>query len=128
MDSSNLSAGYQQVEITTRHPRTRGGHAGRAGGRGRVGLRRRPEAWPPRSATALDQAPTVTPEEPHPTDLTAGLVRIPRSTSVADCTEEATTAAMQMLVVQGRVPDGSSGRNHPVRPADVLGAVPGDTR
>src|SRR5664280_1911070 len=37
--------------------------------RGRVGLRRRPEAWPPRSATALDQAPTVTPEEPHPTDF-----------------------------------------------------------
>src|SRR5660398_198492 len=27
---------------------------------------RRLEAWPLRSATALDQAPTVTPEEPHP--------------------------------------------------------------
>src|SRR5664280_3210629 len=37
--------------------------------RGRVGLRRRPEASPPRSATALDQAPTVTPEEPHPSEL-----------------------------------------------------------
>src|SRR5664280_1938289 len=69
MDSANLQAGYQQVEITTRHPRTRGGHAGRAGAKGRVGLRRRPEAWPPRSATALDQAPTVTPEEPHPYHL-----------------------------------------------------------
>src|SRR5664280_3916903 len=43
--------------------------------RGRVGLRRRPEAWPPRSATALDQAPTVTPEEPHPSDFSPQLGR-----------------------------------------------------
>src|SRR5664280_2632558 len=53
MDSANLQAGYQQVEITTRHPRTRGGHAGRAGGRAesaldgaqRHGRRGQPQLW-----------------------------------------------------------------------------------
>jgi len=66
MDSSDLWANYQQVEITTRHAQRaedtpielEKGAESTSGGAHRLGAAR--------SATALDQAPTVTPEEPHP--------------------------------------------------------------